>query len=215
MHDNKFYSIIGRHFEANFWLYIVSLLCISTGIVLGIYTVKYMNATQKADLLNYFSSFSAAIMNSEVNNKYVFIETAKNNIPMFLALWLLGLTIVGIPIILIVDLIKGFTVGFSATFIILSMGIKGFWMTLVGLIPQNIIYIPCFIIASVLAMEFSLCKLRERLNKGSRVLINHQNITYSITFIILVMIVMLGFIYESYITPKAMRVVVSSMGSVK
>jgi stage II sporulation protein M len=215
MQINKVYGNIGKHFETNFWLYVVSLLCISTGIVLGIYTVKYMSVQQKTDLLSYFTSFTTAITSSEVNNKNVFIETIKNNIPMFLALWLLGLTIVGIPIILIIDVIKGFTLGFSSTFIIIGMGMKGFWMTLVGLIPQNIIYIPCFIIASVLGMELSLYKLKDKFNKGSKGFVNSQNITYSITFLIIILVMGIGFVYESYITPRAIKVVVSSIGSAR
>jgi stage II sporulation protein M len=215
MHVNKFYGTIGRHFETNFWLYVVSLLCVSTGIVLGIYTVKYMSGAQKTDLLSYFTSFTTSIANSDVDKKYVLIQTIKNNFPMILALWLLGLTIVGIPIILIIDIVKGFTLGFSATFIIIGMGLKGFWMTLVGLIPQNIIYIPCFIIASVLGMELSMYKLKDKFNKGSKGFASSQNITYSITFIIILLVMTFGFIYEAYITPRALKVVVSSIGSAK
>jgi stage II sporulation protein M len=214
MQVNKFYGNIGKHFEMNFWLYIVSVLCLSTGIVLGIYTVKYMSGPQKADLASYFSSFSTTISNSEINQKNVLVETVKNNLPMFLALWLLGLTIVGIPIILIIDIIKGFTLGFTTTFIIGGMGTKGFWMALVGLIPQNIIYIPCMIIASVLAMEISLTKLRDKFNKQSKKIIDPRNLTYSITFVIILLVMVLGFIYEAYITPRAIKVIVSAIGRV-
>ncbi|NFB06981.1 stage II sporulation protein M, partial [Clostridium botulinum] len=35
--ENKFLGNINRHVQENFWLYIISLLCICTGLVLGIY----------------------------------------------------------------------------------------------------------------------------------------------------------------------------------
>jgi stage II sporulation protein M len=75
MQVNKAYSGLGRHFEANFWLYVVSLLCVSTGIVLGIYTVKYMGGAQQTDLSNYFNSFTTTIISSEVNHNQVLIQT--------------------------------------------------------------------------------------------------------------------------------------------
>lgn len=214
MQVNKVNGGFGRHFETNFWLYVVSLLCFSTGIVIGIYTVKYMGGAEKVDLSGYFSSFISSISNTKINNKYVLYEAVKNNLPMFLALWILGLTMVGIPIILIIDIIKGFTLGFTVSFIISSTGIKGIWMILIGIMPQNIIYIPCVIIASVLGMELSMIKLKDRFNRQSSRFMDSRNINYSITFLIIILVMVLGFIYEAYITPKAMQLIISSVGCV-
>jgi stage II sporulation protein M len=214
MQVNKINGGFGRHFEINFWLYVVSLLCFSTGIVLGIYTVRYMGGPEMSDLSGYFSSFINTLTDTEINNKYVLYETIKNNMPMLIALWLLGLTMVGIPIILIIDIIKGFTLGFTISFIISSTGIKGLWMILVGVVPQNVIYIPCLIVASVLGMELSMTKLKDRFNRQTSRLMDSRNISYSITFLIIILVMILGFIYEAYITPKAMELIIGSIGSV-
>jgi stage II sporulation protein M len=204
---------IVRHLESNLWLYVISLLCICTGTVLGIYTLKYMGEIDKTNLTSYFINFTNSITSTEVNNILVLLETIKNNIPILIGLWIVGLTVVGIPIILIIDIFKGFTLGFTIAFIINSMGVKGLWMSLIGVIPQNIIYIPCLIIASVLSMELSLVKLKDKFNKHLAKLHNGNSMSYTITYIMIFLVMVLGFIYESYITPKAIRLIISSIGS--
>lgn len=214
MHVNKVSDSFGVHFQKNFWLYVVSLLCLCTGIVLGIYTVKYMGDFEKTDLINYFISFNDSIASTNINNKFIFFETIKNNLPIVFVLWLLGLTIIGIPVILIIDIMKGFTIGFTISFVISGMGIKGLWIALLGVLPQNIIYIPCLVICSVLSMEFSLSKITGKINNSMSIRGRSGNMNYSMTFLIITLAMFLGFIVESYLTPSLIRDIIIGMGSV-
>lgn len=207
MQGGKIQNNFGRHFERNFWLYVISLLCFCTGIVLGIYTFKYMGVTEKSDMINYITSFSSSVKTTEIDNKKIFIETLKNNLPIVIALWVFGLTIVGIPLILVLDVIKGFTMGFSITFIINCMGIKGVWISLLGVMPQNIVYIPCIIIASVLGMELSMNKLKEKVSKNKTYFVYPKNISYTVTFFIIFLIMVFGFICEAYLSPNALKMI--------
>lgn len=204
---------ISRHIQDSLWLYIVCLLCFFTGVVLGIYTVKYMGDMERKDLIDYFLGFKESIGSVEVNNKQILFQSMKSNLPMIVAIWIMGITIVGIPVILIVDIIKGFTFGFTMSFVFYSMGYKGGWFLLMGVLPQNIIYIPCIIVGSVFAMKLSLMKLKDRLNKQ----INYNGdyfFDYSMTFLIVTLIMILGFLYEAYITPKAIQSVALIVRSV-
>lgn len=214
MRINRVSDSFGVHFQKNFWLYVISLLCLCTGIVLGIYTVKYMGEFEKSDLLNYFLNFKDLVASTSINNKFILFETIKNNIPIIFILCLLGLTIVGIPIILIIIIIKGFTIGFTISFAISGMGIKGIWIAMAGVLPQNIIYIPCIIICSVLAMEFSLSKIMNKVHNPISMHGRWRNINYYITFFIISLAMCLGFIIEAYLTPNLIRNIIIGMGSV-
>lgn len=211
MLENKVSGLINRHIKNNFWLYVISLLCLFTGIVLGIYSVRYMGEFEKSDLVNYLKNFTTTIDSGSVNYKSILFQTLKNNIPVILAVWFLGLTMIGIPIILIIDIIKGFTIGFSISFIISEMGIKGIWISLLGVLPQNIIYIPCIILSSVFAMEFSLMifKDRSKVQWKSHILVSITS--YSISFLIVAMIMCIGFFMEAYLTPNMIKFVAVSL----
>ncbi|HCW05713.1 MAG TPA: stage II sporulation protein M, partial [Clostridium sp.] len=204
---------VSRHFQESMWLYVITLVCLFTGTVLGIYTVKYMGDMERQDLINYFLSFTNNLGSIEVNNKAILIESIKSNLPILICLWILGLTIIGIPAILIIDIIKGFSLGFSLSTVFYGLSYKGIWFTLLGVLPQNIIYIPCIIVSSVLAMRLSLFKLKDKVNKQ----VNYNKsyfVEYSITFLIITLIMILGFIYEAYITPKALQSLAILSGSV-
>jgi len=45
-----------KHFRDNFWIYLLSILFLCTGVILGIYSVKYMSEGDKSNLVNYITS---------------------------------------------------------------------------------------------------------------------------------------------------------------
>ncbi|MGV8982403.1 stage II sporulation protein M [Clostridium sp.] len=214
MSTNTLISKINKHIQENFWLYIVSILCVFTGIILGMYSVKYMGEFEQNDLVNYLTSFIDPSNASGISYKLIFLQSIKNNLPVIIFLWFLGLTIVGIPIIIIIDLLKGFTVGFTFSFMISGLGKSGIGIAILGVLPQNIIYIPCIIFASVVSMEFSIMLLKDKFNKQWTSSITSRIIYYSIIFIIIIIFLFIGIIIESYIAPYFVRNLVNNLGSV-
>lgn len=213
MIKNKMINAIVEHIHENFWLYIITLLCTCIGIVLGIYTVGYMDASDKNELIKVINDFTLNISAYDIDHKAIFLESLKNNIPLIAAIWFLGLTMVGIPVILIADVLKGFTIGFAVSFMINSLGFKGIWVSILGIMPQNFIYIPCIIISSVLALEYSLMLIK---NKGTKVYFSKNTMNagiYSIAFLFIIVVMSVGFLIEIYITPGLMKIIVASLGS--
>lgn len=203
---------INEHFRENAGLYIFSLICIVIGIVVGIYAVKYMGSFQKTDLKSYLDNFRTSILANKIEYKSVFFEALRNNFIVIAAIWFLGLMIIGIPIILLIDFIKGFTFGFAISFLINEFGVKGSLMCLLGIIPQNIIYFPCLIIASVIAMEFSLVLIKDN-NKWIRS-IWVRIASYTLRFVVIIAVMFLGFIIEAYVSPNLVKLVASNIWSV-
>lgn len=208
MVKNNLTGSFNEHIQNNFWLYIISILCIFTGIVLGVYKVKYLGDTYKSDISNYINSFTDYIANRNVDYKNVLMVTIKNNIPFITLIWFLGMTMIGIPIILIIDLIKGYVLGFTISIMINSIGTKGLWVAFLAIIPQNIVYIPCVILASVFAMEFSLNFLSERMGKRFTKGLWLRILSYSLSFLVIVIIMSVGFIFEAYGTPNLLKLIV-------
>ncbi|NMM61351.1 stage II sporulation protein M [Clostridium sp. P21] len=214
MSENKILVVLNKHVQNNFWLYIVSLLCICTGIVLGMYSVRYMGSFEKTDLLSYIKNFNTAINSGNISYKSIFLETLKSNIPILLAMWFLGLTMIGIPIILIIDIIKGFTIGFTISFMVNGMGTKGILFSLLGVLPQNIIYIPCFILASVIAMDFSMAILKDKTNRQWTSNIWIRVTSYSLSFLLVSVVMFIGFFTETYLSPNMVKLIAASIGSI-
>ena len=205
----KTLGLVNNHFENNFWLYIISVFCIFLGIVLGIYTVKYLGPVEKEQLTSYLSRFTSSINGKNIIYKDIFFQSVRNNLPIIIGIWFLGLTMIGIPLILIIDILKGYTLGFTISFIIKGVGVKGIWITLLGILPQNIIYLPCMMFASVSAMEFSLAFFKNSMYKHWASSIFKRIASYSLIFVGIYVFMCLGFFLESYITPYFIRRLIS------
>ncbi|WP_138204506.1 stage II sporulation protein M [Haloimpatiens lingqiaonensis] len=198
---------LNRHIKENTWLYVGSIVCILIGMFLGVYCVKYMGQAEKNTLYEYLNKFVENISLTSAEPKEIFIQAIKNILPMILGIWFLGLTVIGIPIILIIDMVKGFTLGFSISSLINALGMKGIWMSIFGLIPQNIIYIPCIVFISVLAMEFSLSMVKNRLNKQWTTNVISKIASYSVIVMICTLICFIGFFIEGYIVPHIIKMI--------
>ncbi|MCJ7688711.1 MAG: stage II sporulation protein M [Clostridiaceae bacterium] len=214
MSTNTLLSNINKHIQQNFWLYMISILCVFTGIILGIYGVKYMGDYERNDLLNYLTNFTDPSNTGGISYKLIFTQSIKNNLPVIIFLWFLGLTIVGLPVILIIDVLKGFTVGFTFSFMISGISNNGIGVAILGVLPQNLIYIPCIIFASVVSMEFSIMLVKNKFSKQWTSSISSKIIYYSVIFILIIILLFIGIIIESYIAPYFVKRLINSLGSI-
>lgn len=202
--DLKLY--IGKQIHENRGLYIACVFCLCVGIVLGSYCVTHIGQYQKSSLTDYFNNFIKSYHSDYSDGKFIFFEAFKNYLPFIMAIWFLGLTVIGIPIILGIDFVKGFTIGFTGSFLYNASGNKGILMILLCIIPQNIIYIICIIAASAIAVQFSIMLIKDTHNSmysGKNIL--HLTAIYSGIFIGLFIIMLVGFLIEAYFTPLMMR----------
>lgn len=63
---------------------------------------------------------------------------------------------IGLPIILLLLFLKGMVIGFTIGFFVQQMGWKGFLLSFVSVLPQNLIIIPIFIVVAVISVSFAL-----------------------------------------------------------
>lgn len=180
------------------------------GIALGTYIVKYMRASDASDLTSYFSTFAQSIVKEPVNNKALLLNVLKKNLILLTVLITISFTVFGTPIILLLDLIKGFTLGYTFSFLISTFEGKGLWLALVATIPQNIIYIPCFIALSIVGIEFSSTKLKDKFfNKGKVNTIVERELILKIGVLACVFII--GTLIEAYLGPNIIKFVVTNV----
>lgn len=191
-----------------FCLMVFIFFCV--GIVLGTYIVRYMNTKDATDLTSYFSTFTESIVKQPVNNHILLFNVLKKNLISITIIIALSFTIFGTPIILLVNLIKGFTLGYTFSFLLLSFEGKGLWLALASTIPQNIIYIPCFIALSIVGIEFSSIKLKDKFfNKGKVNTIVERELILKIGVFACIFII--GTFIEAYLCPNIIKFVVTNV----
>lgn len=186
--------------------FFIVLIMFCLGISFGLYTVKYMGLSDKNDLMSYFSSFTNSIENESINYGNLLFEVVKKNIILIVPIIILGLTFFGDPIILIIDLLKGFTLGYTFSFIATTFEGKGVGLAIAAIIPQNLIYIPCTIALSIISIGMSTEKFKVRFFKNSK---SNNTVSNGVLykFILIIVLFTLGMLIETYISPNLIKFV--------
>lgn len=209
----KFLQKISDTFREQRFIYLLVLLFFCIGVVIGVYTVMYMGETDRSDLTSYFNSYISSISLNETNYGDLLFTVLKKNLLLIVPIVLLSFTFLGTPIILIIDLIKGFSLGYTFTFLLCTFNGKGMGLAAVSIIPQNIIYIPCIIILSVIGISLSTKIFKEKIFKHS-VMSKREILKDVSNFLILVMgLFLVGVLIETYLSPNIIKFIVTKLYS--
>ncbi|MDF2671254.1 MAG: spoIIM [Paenibacillus sp.] len=186
-------------------LYVFVSVLLVMGVVFGALMVNALSTDQKQELGRHLSSFVQMVdQGTDLGGKASFKLAFFMHLKWVLLIWLLGLSIVGLPFIFLLDFLKGVLVGFSVGVLVGEMSWKGMLFALVSVAPQNLIIIPVIMISSVSAIAFSLYLIKNRFlqKKGalSPPFIRFSSIT--LTMIALMFGVSL---FEAYLSPVLMQ----------
>ena len=202
-----FFSVLMESLKENKITFLWVLLFFLVGIVLGSYTVYYMSDFNMVEITTYFNNFLEFLGGNSVSYTSILVDSIKSILPMVAIIVLLGYTAVGTPIILMMDLAKGYVIGFTFSLIVSMLGSKGVMLVLSGLMLQNLIFIPIIMLISVLAIRHSVTKLKMGVSRDrvkldvSRAYLNFQGL--------LSLIIISGILIETYISPNLIRLVIS------
>ena len=168
--------------------------------ILGILFPALINSENKTLIKDSIESFMKAIDKKNINYISAFISSITNNIIVTILIWILGISIIGIPIILISIAFKSFLTGFSITSIFITYGIKGTLIAIIYTLPNIINLLGSFLLGYY-AISFSIMIYKSVFKKETR---NWQPIVkrylkIGIFFIIFSIAVS---ILESYLIPK-------------
>ncbi|MGL5416958.1 MAG: stage II sporulation protein M [Clostridium sp.] len=200
---------IGDTFEEQKFYYLIVLLFFCVGVVIGVYAIKYMNINDRQDLSSYYSNFISGIQSSNISYMGLLFEVFKKNIIIIAPIVILGFTFFGSPIILIINLMKGFSIGYTFTFLLTTFNGEGLGIAIASLVPQNIIYIPCIVATSIIALSLSTIKFKERFIK--KVPIKNLLLNKGGTNILLIIlcIFIIGIVIETYLSPSLVKLVIT------
>ncbi|GKU79623.1 stage II sporulation protein M [Paenibacillus sp. L3-i20] len=185
----------------NFNLYIFVSVLFVVGGIFGALLVNALTLEQQqeltAEVSHYVQLMNGGVASNEVD---VFWDRFFFHFKWLMLIWLLGVTVVGIPFILILNFLKGTLIGFSIGVLLQQYAWKGVLFSLVALAPQNIIIIPALVITSSAAITFGLFIVRNRLLQQKGELLPQLGALTSTT-IIMMFIFAGAALLEAYISP--------------
>ena len=138
-------------------LYRIIITLMLFGIISGILFIFFISKENKTKALVSIKNFFD-LMNTSTGINYgkSLLNTLVNNIGYVLLIWLLGISIIGLPITIVLAFMKSFIVGFSISSIISCYKAKGILGAFLYVFPHQIIILFIYLLLSFYSISFSI-----------------------------------------------------------
>ena len=172
------------------------------GIISGAFLSVVLNSNDKQLVSDNIKSFIENI--NSYNNINIFKNTILINILMVLGIWLLGISVIGLIIVIFFVFWKAFTLSFTISSFILTFNIKGIILAFIYIFPHLIINLLIIMYVGSFAIKFSTLIIRCIFNKVNLDL-RKLMIVYFKVLLISIIIIIVTSLFESFIMPLFLK----------
>lgn len=194
-------------------LYVFVCILFVMGVVFGALLVNALTPQQKLDVGQYVNAFLSGYAGTPASAD---VGGAANAVSgnvwdafgaharWIFFIWILGLSVVGVPLILLLDFLKGVLIGFTVGYLAGQWSWDGVVFAVVSVAPQNMIVVPAIIVASVAAVAFSMALVRSRvMNRGGAM--KQPFAAFSMTTLFLAGLLLAVSLFEVYVSPALLE----------
>lgn len=149
---------LGEHIRQYWVIYLTISSVYLAGVVFGAVGVGALGVSETSQL----GKFLDTLLKSQPKAlDPIFLgQLARDMFIMMAGIWILGLTIIGAPLIYLIVFTRGFILGFTVSFIIGVKGMLGLGLILMTVLVPAFLAIPLLLLGAGLATIFSFLLLR-------------------------------------------------------
>lgn len=204
----------------NLNLYVFMLVLIVVGAVFGVLLASALTLEQQQELADQMSLYLSTIRHADqFNHASAFWDSFIFYGKWLGLIWLLGVSVIGMPIVLVLDFVKGMLIGFAVALLVQQLAWKGVLFFLASTALPNAIVVPALLIASVSATRFAFFIVRERLFRKKGQLLPPFLAHMAVTGLMLA-VLLCAALYEAFVAPVllshvAPNVVAQATGAIR
>lgn len=149
---------LSEHIRQYWVIYLTLASVYLAGIIFGSMGVGALNGGETEELTSFLDKLLASQPTTLDSN--FLMQLAREQFIIMAGIWLLGLTVIGTPLIFLIVFTRGFVFGFTLSFII---GIKGLWglgLVFISILIPALAGIPFLLLGAGLATIFSMLLLK-------------------------------------------------------
>ncbi len=183
----------------NLYLFVGTLVAV--GAVFGALLVCALTFEQQQDLAGHLGIYIRRIGDPGALDPAGAFRSSLLFYGKWLALiWLLGISVIGLPAVMILDFLKGVLIGFTVGLLLHEFAWKGLLFSLAAVAPQNALVVPAMMIASVSSARFAYFVVRERLFRRKGMLLP-PFLAHTAASALMLAVLCLASLYEAYLSP--------------
>lgn len=177
------------------------------GIIAGSIFTTILNSSDKELVINHLNEFIDNINNNRLNYLFALKNNLITNISYVILIWLLGISVIGLPIIIIMFFTKCFILGFSVGAILTTFKLKGILVSLVYVFPGQVISLLFLLLLMMYSMSFTFKMIYAILKKKSIDFKLIMNKYFKILLIVLGVIILMS-LCDTYLMPRLIKLLI-------
>ncbi len=168
--------------------------------IFGIFFITILSNKDISIVKDYITTFITNIHDKQINFLSILKDTFFSHLIILIIIWLLGISIIGIPIIIFFYFFKIFSLGFALSSFVLTYKIKGLIFSFLYLFPNEIIkyFVYTLIVTNSIKISKKIIKsIMKKETIDFHVLLKK----YTKILIISIIIIFISVIYETFAIP--------------
>ncbi len=191
--------------DKNLLVFLLVLLLI--GIIVGSIFVKSLSVSDQELIKQHLNNFVDNIEEDKLDYLKTLKSNLLENIGFIFITWILGISVIGLPVVLVMFFSKCFIMGFSVGAILSVFKTKGILFSLIYVFPSQIISILFLLLLTMYAMSFSFKITYVIFRKKTLDFKVVMNKYFKILIIVLIVIIAMSF-YDTYLVPKLLKSII-------
>ncbi|MFW5985045.1 MAG: stage II sporulation protein M [Halanaerobiaceae bacterium] len=180
-------------------IFIFLIFIFLLGVLFGVLALYRLEAGTRNSLFQIISGFMQGISDLKVEHSVLIKETIGVYVGSLFLIWLLGISVIAMPLIPVIILVKGFGLGFTAAFLIHYFDFSGFLLLVFTVLPQNIFDVPVYILAGITGISFSIRIINYFRGRGYLYLIDFFD--YTLKMMLLTVFLLFSILLEVFVSP--------------
>jgi|GEM_PF-5809343 len=146
--------------QLHVWSFLVGVVV--CGLIFGGVVAGEMKGGDASTLVQTVDNLLTAVSQHQLAaSSQLWWQRTVADIQVLALLWLFGVSVIGLPLIVIVLFLRSFSVGFAVGFTVIDFGWKGFLVAALGIFSHEVIALALLIIAGAMAIRFSASLLQQ------------------------------------------------------
>lgn len=176
------------------------------GLILGALNVSFLPQAQAQELLGFLDGFLSSLDAFKADNPTLEVICLQN-LKFLLVPWLLGLTVVGVPLIILIILLAGFAFGFTLNFFFTKKALTGVLLVVLAVLPPQLLLLPALLTVAGTALSFSFWLVRRKSEPYPS--FSQRFLSYTLLFLLGALAAVGASFLEAYYSPAIMRLIVT------
>lgn len=162
---NKIMDKLNKRVTINRKLFIFLFLLFIIGLLVGSLFTTILKDSDQTLVKDSLNNFLTSINKNQLKVETTFLPALFSQIVYVLSVWLLGVSILGLPIVIILYFSKAFTLGFSIGSLLYHYHTKGILLSIAYIFPHQIINFFIYTILTIYSLSLSLKLLDSLIHK--------------------------------------------------